>query len=124
MVLNRKKIERFFPSDDNDNYVTDGPYTADEIRQLLDKADVRARVVVLLMVSTGMRLDTVHQIRISDIKKFNEFNLYLINVYANSKKNRYYTFCNPECAKAIDEYLAYRKRLGEVIKERFITAYT
>ena len=47
----------------------------------------------------------------------NEFNLYLINVYANSRRDRYYTFCTLECAKAIDDYLAYRKRLGEKFKD-------
>jgi hypothetical protein len=64
-----------------------------------------------------MRVGALPGLRIGDIKKFEEHNLYLIWVYNNSRKDRYYTFCTPECAQAIDDYLAYRKRLGEEIKE-------
>jgi hypothetical protein len=32
------------------------------------------------------------------------------------EKEEYYTFCSFECAKAIDEYLEYRKRFGEILK--------
>jgi hypothetical protein len=38
-----------------------------------------------------------------------------IRVYTNSKSNRHYTFCTPECRKAIDTYLDYRKSCGENI---------
>ena len=50
------------------------------------------------------------------IKMDGEYNLYKITVYANSRKDRYYTFCTPECAKAIDSYLDSRSRFGEVLK--------
>ncbi len=43
--------------------------------------------------------------------------LYQITVYANSPKDRYTTFCTPECAKAIDNYLYIRKRCGENLKQ-------
>ncbi len=47
-----------------------------------------------------------------------EHNLYLIQVYSTSaKRDRYYTFCTPECAKAIDDYIAFRKRLGENVSK-------
>ena len=69
------------------------------------------------MASTGMRVGAIPGLRISDIRKIEEFNLYLVNVYANSRKCRYYVFTTPECAGAIDDYLAYRKRLGEEIKD-------
>ena len=49
--------------------------------------------------------------------KYTEFNLYLVNVYANSRKDRYYVFTTPECAEAIDDYFAYRKRFFEEIKD-------
>ena len=69
------------------------------------------------MASTGMRVGAISGLRILDIKNIDEFGLYLIWVYSSSKKDRYYTFCTPECAKAIDDYLAYRKRLGEELKD-------
>ena len=88
-----------------------------EIQQILDKSDVRSRVVILLIVSTGMRIGAIPELRISDMKKIDEFNLYLIWVYNSSKKDRYYSFTTPECAQAIDAYLEYRKKCGENIRE-------
>ena len=38
--------------------------------------------------------------------------LYKVQVYARTR-DKYFTFCTPECAKAIQEYLDYRKRCGE-----------
>jgi site-specific recombinase XerD len=82
-----------------------------------DKCDIRQRVIILLLASTGMRVGALPVLRIGDIKKFEEHDLYLIWVYNNSRKDRYYTFCSVECAHAVDDYLAYRKRLGEEIKD-------
>jgi integrase len=97
----------------------------DEIQQILDKCDIRSRVIILLMVSTGMRLGALHTdeegrpgIRVGDLKKFDEFGLYMISVYPWSKSDRYYTFCTPECAAAIDTYLDYRRKFGEEIKDK------
>lgn len=72
--------------------------------------DIRTRVIILLMASTGMR--------IGDIRKIEEFNLYLIWVYNRSNPDRYFTFCTPECAADIDAYLDYRRRFGEVLKDK------
>jgi hypothetical protein len=47
-----------------------------------------------------------------------EFGLYLVYVYSQSKKDRYYTFTTPECAKAIDDYLEFRRRCGEELSEK------
>lgn len=115
VVLNSRKIKKFLPSDES--YRDDRPYSVEEISRILDKCDIRQRVIILLFAFTGMRVGALPGLRIGDIKKFEEHNLYLIWVYNNSRKDRYYTFCTPECAQAIDDYLAYRKRLGEEIKE-------
>ena len=89
-----------------------------EIQQILGRCDIRSRVIVLLMLSTGMRVGAIPSLRVGDIKKFDEQNLYLIWVYNNSKKDRYYTFCTPECARAIEEYMEYRKRFGEELRDK------
>ena len=98
--LNTRNIKRFFPQDESDRYSADRPYSMDEIIQILDKCDIRSRVIILLMASTGMRLGALHMdeegrpgIRVGDLKKFDEFGLYMISVYPWSKSDRYYTFC-------------------------------
>jgi hypothetical protein len=47
-----------------------------------------------------------------------EFGVYMIWTYNRSKADRYYTFCNPECAHAIDTYLDYRRSFHEEIKDK------
>jgi integrase len=123
--INTRKIKRFFPLDESEHYSTDRPYSVNEIKQILDKCDIRSRVIILLMASTGMRIGALLMdkegrpgIRLGDLKKNDEFGLYMIWVYSYSKKHRYYTFCTPECASAIDAYLAYRKKFGEELKDK------
>ena len=118
VYLNSRKIKKFLPSEDNENYRgMDRPYSVEEVTKILERCDVRERVLVLLMVSTGMRVGAIPGLRVGDIKKIDEFNLYLVNVYANSRKDRYYVFTTPECAQAIDDYFSYRKRFCEEIKD-------
>ena len=106
------------PEDESDYYGKDRPYSIKEIEQILSKCDVRAKAVVLIMLSTGMRIGGLRELQIGDIKKIDEHGLYLIWVYNRSGKDRYYTFCSPECAAAIDAYLEYRKRIGEQLKDK------
>jgi integrase len=94
----------------------DRPYSREEIRKILDKADFRARVVILLLASTGMRIGAVGELKVADLAKMGKYGgIYQITVYGRMP-SEYMTFCTPECARAIDEYLEFRKRHGEVIK--------
>jgi integrase len=112
--LNKRKVMRFLPPDEGSR--EDRAYTHEEIAAILEKTDERSRVIILLMVSTGMRIGATSIIQLADITKIEEYHLYKIKVYANSPKDRYYTFCTPECAAAIDSYLQYRQRFGEILK--------
>ena len=103
----------------------DRAYTTEEIQQLLAKADERSKVLVLLLASTGMRIGAIPDLKLKHLTKVDEFNLYQITVYENTKEE-YYTFCSPECANAMDSYLAYRERCYEkmgpespLIREQF-----
>jgi integrase len=115
ITINKKKISRFIPPDESSKE-DDRAYTHEEIERILLKCDERARVVILLMVSTGMRVGALNTLQIKDLVKIEDYELYRITVYSNSPKDRYYTFCTPECAVAIDSYLDYRLRFGETIK--------
>lgn len=70
------------------------------------------------MTSTGMRIGALRELRYGDIKKIDEFGLYMIWVYNRSRKDRYLTFCTPECAAAMDAYLDYRRSFGEELKDK------
>lgn len=76
------KIKRFLPQDDH--YATDRPYSVQEIEKILEKCNVRSRIIILLMASTGMRIGALPQLRVGDIKKMDEFDVYMIWAYNRS----------------------------------------
>jgi integrase len=92
----------------------DRAYTYDEIRQLLNYASERQRVAILLMASSGMRVGAIASLKIRDLEYIREHNIFRIKVY-RGEPEEYITFCSNECANAIQSYLDYRKRNGEII---------
>lgn len=94
----------------------DVPYTYEEIHRLLDKADERMRVVILLLASTGMRRGAIHELKVGDLKWIDQYRIYEITVYRGFKEE-YKSFCSLECASAINSYLDFRRRYGEQITE-------
>lgn len=90
--------------------VDDTAYTADQIKLLVDNADMRDKAIILLLASTGMRGGALPKLRLKDLTPID--NLYKIRVYKHTHE-QYYTFCTPEARKSIDDYLDYRRRTGE-----------
>jgi integrase len=95
--------------------VEDRAYTHEEIKKMVDVADLRDKALLLLMASSGMRLGAIPPLQIKDLTPIADLNLYQIEVYKKYKE-RYITYCTPECRKAIDDYLDYRRRCGERIQ--------
>jgi integrase len=60
-----------------------------------------------------MREGAIHSLKLAHFERIKD--VYKIIVYKN-EPDEYVTFCSIECAKAIDDYLEYRKRYGEIIK--------
>jgi site-specific recombinase XerD len=83
---------------------------------MLDKADERERVIILLFSSTGMRQGALPELKIGHFKYTEQYGIYEITVYKGFKEE-YKTFCSLECASAINSYLDFRKRYGEKITE-------
>jgi integrase len=124
VILRKKKISRFLGQQSTCKY-KDRAYTIEEIHKILEHADIRSKVLVLLLISSGLRIGAVSDLRLRHLKRIEEYNLYRITVYENTK-DEYYTFCTPECADMIDSYLSYRQQSGEkieadapLIRERF-----
>ena len=119
-------INQYMGSDEDEDTITttaiegqeeDRPYTRSEIQTMLKTAtDIRVKIIVLLMSSSGMRLGAINLLKIRNLTYVKDYNLYQINVYEKSKKSNYKTFCTPECAAMIDIYLNYRKHCGEILK--------
>ena len=98
----------------------DIPYTYEEIHKMLDKAGERERCIILLHCSSGLRRGAVSELKYGDLRWIEEYGIYEITVYKGFKEE-YKTYCSLECASAINSYLDYRKRFGEVItKDSYI----
>ena len=111
-TINWKKIRSFLGTPQRT--VKDRIYTKEEIRKLLEICDDRKRLLILIFLSTGMRLGALVELKLKHIKKSEKEGVYQFTVYENTKEE-YITFCTPECTQAIDSYLRYRERAGEVL---------
>lgn len=116
IILNWKKVKRFVSTEKTDNQRNgkDRGYTHQEIQKILSFSEQRMRTVFLILASTGIRAGALQSLRIGDLERMDDDNLYKITVYSGDREE-YFTFCTPECAKEIDEYLDFRKRHGEKI---------
>lgn len=59
--------------------------------------DIRAKIVISLMSSSGLRHGAVNILKLRDLEKIEKYNIHQITAYRKSKKYSYKTFCTPEC---------------------------
>jgi hypothetical protein len=71
---------------------------------MLEKADQRGRIAILLTSSSGIRVGALTSLKLRNLERIDKYNLYKITVYENEDEE-YITFYTPECATAIDSYL-------------------
>ena len=110
--INVKKLYRFVGEQENKYEFRS--YTHDEIGKLLSLCDERGKAIVMLLASTGIRVGAIPELKLKHLKRYdlsNGSHVYRLMVYPNSRKFRHVTFCTPECAQTIDEYLEYRNRI-------------
>jgi integrase len=111
VIINWKKISAYLGENQTAN--EDRAYTHEEIRRLLDCCDLRMRMIVLLLASTGMRLGGLNLL-VKDIAQTENGYPGRITVYARTP-DKYITYCTPECSAAVSAYLDFRRRSGEKI---------
>ena len=116
ILLNWKKIAKGKPQ--HRDYANDRAPTLDEIKKLLDFPDRRIKVIVLVMLSSGIRVgawDYLKWKHIIPIK--NEEDKVIaakIRIYAGEKEE-YLSFITPEAYDALQEYIEFRDSCGEKI---------
>ena len=91
----------------------------EEIHSLLEVCPMRERAQALTFIASGMREGGLAGLKIRDMQDVSGYpDLRELHVYADSKGEGqdYYTLINGEAISAIDEYLAFRQRSGEVLK--------
>jgi integrase len=90
--------------------------TVEEVRKIVELADLRTKGVVLFLVSSGARIGAVSWLRWRDVKevelggkKFAQVTIY------RGEPEQYTAFVTPECYSYLMEYKRYRESLGEKI---------
>jgi integrase len=73
--LNKHKIRRYFPSDES--VKEDRPYSIKEIQQILSVCDPRNRALILLLVSSGIRVGATYTMQLGDLAEMQYGNHYL-----------------------------------------------
>jgi integrase len=121
--VNRVRLDwdhlKHFKESSRKKRIEDRLYTKEEIDQMLIHADLRDKVVIYTLLSTGMRVGGLAGIQIKDIEYIEQYKLYKFTVYANDKdsiEERYVTYCTPECAEIIKKYLKFREMQGDILK--------
>ena len=87
VILNWKKIRKFIRTDVPKH--KDEAYTHDDIRKLLEISDLRIKTIFLILASTGIRIDPLHDIKLKNLTKVevDNYKLYKIVVYEGLMKN-------------------------------------
>jgi integrase len=110
--LRWKKIKSYIGHGGKKRSKKDRPYTHVEIANMIEEADQKGKIAILLMFSSGIRVGGLASLKIGDLEKNEKYGIYKIRVY-DSEEGEYTTFCLLECSSIIDSYLAYRRLHGE-----------
>ena len=91
--------------------------TLEEVKRLVDRADLRTKCLILFLCSSGARIGSVEYLRWRDVeevevggKRFARVTVY------RGEREEYKTFVSPECYEHLMEYRRGRERLGEKVK--------
>jgi len=117
IMLNWRKVNKLLPHG-NDN-AADEAYTREQIKKMLEYSDLRARIPILFMASSGMRLGGFQGLTDGCIKpiydeKTDKLLAAHVIVYKGTE-DEYDTFISPEAFHAYEEYRNLRIKFGERI---------
>jgi integrase len=89
-------------------------YSREEISKILEYTDERSRAIILILTSSGCRINALPKLIRDDLKMVEEYQLYQIRLYSDSNES-YYSYLTPEATKALNSYLSFRTTTGEKI---------
>jgi integrase len=115
VYLNWKKIRRILPR--SRRYSVDRIPTLEEIRQILDAADVRGKALTLLFLSSGVREGAIEYFQIQDysvIERDDKIIAGRLVVY-RGEPEMHVTFISAEAVQALSKYIQFREEHGEQI---------
>jgi site-specific recombinase XerD len=89
----------------------------EDLKKILSNTDLRMKVIITMLASSGMRVGELYNLKIGDIDLSKEIpNIKIKGIGAKERKSRI-TFISKEAKKFLEEYLNQRKSLNEDINE-------
>lgn len=121
IILNWRKINKLLPYGNGN--ASDEAYTHGQIKKMLEHSDLRAKIPILFMASSGMRLGGFVGLRDGDIHPIydettgKKLIAAHVVVYKGTD-DEYDTFISPEAFSTYQEYRNLRIKFGEVITKK------
>ena len=100
-------------------YSNDRPPTIEEIRKLIQYPDRRVKPIVLVMISSGIRVSSWSYLTWGDFTPiYNNDKLVAakLKVFNTKTKNYYYSYVTPEAYQSVKEWMNFRESFGEKIE--------
>jgi hypothetical protein len=117
IILNFKKIRKLLPH--GNNSAADEAYSREQIKKMLEFADLRTKIPILFMASSGMRLGGFQGLTdgcITPIHEEKSGKLLAAHVVVyKGSDDEYDTFVSPEAYHTYEEYRNLRTKFGEKI---------
>jgi integrase len=114
VIVNKKKLKRFMGEDNRT--IKDEAYTHEDLSKMFQHASFRTKLLIAIYSSTGIRKGAIIDLKLKHLEKLPNSKLYKFTIYENTKEE-YITFCTPECASLIDQYIEKRQGAGEKITQ-------
>jgi len=89
----------------------------EDLRKILSEVDLRMKVIITMLASSGMRIGELHNLKLSDIDLSKEIPTIRIKGAGTKERKSRITFISKEARKFLEEYLNKRKELGEELNE-------
>lgn len=116
ILLNWRLIKRGLPP--GKRSANDRTPTIDEIHKLMEFGDIRIKPIVLVMISSGIRLGAWHYLKWKHVIPISDPTGKIIAakliVYAGEPE-QYFTFMTPEAFASLKEWMDFRESYGEKI---------
>ena len=89
----------------------------EDLRKILSEVDLRIKVIITMLASSGMRIGELHNLKLSDIDFSKEIPTVRIKGIGTKERKSRMTFISKEARKFLEEYLNKRKEFGEELNE-------
>jgi len=113
-----KKITRGLPK--GKSYADDRIPTDEEVQRLLEYPDRRIKTIVYTMTSSGIRLCAWDYLRWGNIKPIEKEGIGVVAakmIVYEGEDEEYFTFISQEAFLALNDWIQYRQKSGEIIDE-------